>query len=75
MFSELFLKPRQQYLSKYFLIAASISFYCVLNFIWGVIIYLQIRKSNEKKRLSDCERFEYLELNTLHNPNDNLSWF
>ena len=75
MFSELFLKPRQQYLSKYFLIAASMSFYCVLNFIWGVILYTQMKKSNEKKRLNDCERFEYLELNTLHNPNDNLSWF
>ena len=75
LLAEMYFKPNQQNLSKYFFIALSFSIYCTFNLIWGVIIYIQIKKKNNEKSMECCERFEYMELETFHNPNDNLSWY
>ena len=64
-----------QHLSKYFLIALSLLVYCTFNLIWGIIIYFQIKKKNEKSNNDLEPRFEYMELQSFHNPGDNLSWF
>lgn len=73
IFAEVHLKPPEQYLSKYFFIALCFLIYCTFNFAFGMIIYFQIKKKNEKR--NECEQFAYMELQTLHNPSDNLSWF
>ena len=74
---EVHFRPHQEYLSKYFLIAFSFMVYCTFNIIWGVIVYFQMKKQMEKSCNEICDegRFEYMELDTFHNPNDNLSWF
>ena len=74
---EVHFRPHQEYLSKYFLIAFSFMIYCTFNLIWGVIIYFQMKRQMEKSINEICDegRFEYMELDTFHNPNDNLSWF
>ena len=68
---------QHQYLSKYFLIAFTFLIYCTFNLIWGIIVYFQMKKQIEKINDEVCNegRFEYMELDTFHNPNDNLSWF
>ena len=75
LFAEVNFKPQHQYLSKYFLIALSFLIYCTFNLIWGIMIYFQIKKKNEKSDNDLEQRFEYMELHSFHNPVDNLSWF
>ena len=68
---------QHQHLSKYFFIAFSFIIYSTFNLIWGLTIYFQMKVQIEKSKNEICDegRFEYMELDTFHNPNDNLSWF
>ena len=75
IYAEVDLKPPEQFLSKYCVIALCFLIYCCFNFVSGLIILVQIKKRNEKR--NKCDQFENLELQSLHTLHtvDNLSWF
>lgn len=75
LIAEACFKPHEQHFSKYFFIVLSFLVYCTFNLIWGITTYFQIKKKNEEKLNEFADRFEYMELDTFHNPSDNLSWF
>ena len=71
--SEVLCKPSEHSLSKYFFIASCSLIYFFLNLVVGIILFFETKRKNKKR--NEADQFTYLELHSLHNPSDNLSWF